>query len=238
MKVFNLLDVVSTASIRTQLRKVKGCLYRIHQISLDKNYIGIGRNLYSRFYGVWGYIPKIESRNDLSPIHEAIKKYGYSDFELIVELEGDYDLASSKESDYITLYDSTTKGYNMTSSGKGGRKDLVYMNDGSKNIRIPRPDVDKYVSLGFSIGQMKGPNKGKIHVIKGDDLKFIYPNQLDEYLSLGYRLGSKPKVKSKKVTNGDMEKRLPIEKIDEFLKEHPDWRRGGLTWDKMNNRRK
>lgn len=70
--------------------------------------------------------------------HNAIRKYGFDDFEWTVIEESDswtYETLDQKEKDYIKFYDTIKSGYNILEGGQGDKRldgDLMAIHCGSK----------------------------------------------------------------------------------------------------------
>lgn len=174
-------------------------LYRIHQKSNDKNYIGVTRNLWKRLYKHYGYVTPIIKHNEKKyrTIHRAILEFGPEDFEFIIELTGSFDELDGKEKEYIELFDSYSNGYNMTPDGKG-----VYGSHYNEKPTIPKGyigvtngEVTKFVSkeefdlMDKSEWSIGSTSKGLICITNGSETIRVRESELSEYLSKGYRKG-------------------------------------------------
>lgn len=146
-----------------------GYIYRTHNKVNGKMYIGkrmSDKFLHENYLGSGYYL------------HNAIKKYGSKNFyvELLEEVEGDKKTLSEREKYWISYYNAVSSNnyYNIASGGDGGN--LV---DG-----LTQEDYKKYRS------KCNQDKKGKIKVNDGIKDKFIKPEELEYYISLGYKKGS------------------------------------------------
>lgn len=75
------------------------------------------------------------------------------------------------------------------------KKDLIVMTDGISIIYVNKSLVEKYEQEGFHVGRIPSIKKGSapnwIYVTNDQEEKRILPDQLDEYMSRGYRRGRK-----------------------------------------------
>lgn len=230
---FNFEDIINNKDTRKIIRSIKKPLvYRIYQRSLNISYIGSTKSLYSRLFGKWGYIRIVEIKSGMCPIHKALDEYGYNDFIFIIEEFTDsIDDAISKEESYITKYDSFFNGYNETPDGKGGKMNVTYITNGVDDKRISDKLLMKLnYSLpdGWKFGRTSKPNKDKIHVNNGIDLKYIYSRELDEYLSKGYIIGTlnRPSKNRIVMNNGIHDKFIKPEEVSFY--ESLGYIKGGL----------
>jgi group I intron endonuclease len=113
-----------------------GCIYRILCKSTGKSYIGQYR-LNNPKYRINRHFR--DAKNGSScVIHQAIRKYGESDFDIsvlcICSLQCDLD---KKEDEYITEYKSMVNenGYNMVRGGKGRAPNFKHTEEHKKNMR-------------------------------------------------------------------------------------------------------
>lgn len=207
MVKFNFNDLVNNYNNSgTIIRRIKDCvLYRIHHISLNKDYIGTTRSIKSRIWGKWGYIRKVELKNEISPIHKAIIDYGYKDFDIYIEeVNNDIIYIESLEEIYITKFNSFINGYNETPNGKGGKFNTTWITNGIESKRI---NLDKYpLPDGWKIGHEYLTNRDKILVNNGVKQIFISKEEKDRYLKEGYNIGSltKPVLGKIKINNGEI----------------------------------
>lgn len=215
-------------NISSRIKKVyKGSiLYRIHQISSGKNYIGYTDNLYNRLYKWKGHVHRVNTKINMREIHKAIVKYGSDDFEFIIELfSNEYGLYKDKESEYIELYDSYYNGYNSTLSGKGGfTKGCKRMTDGENFYYISPKNYSEAISNGLKDSPTKSSIKGKKYLNNGKENITLFPEEIQEFLNKNpdWRLGCLPKTNGYlSFTNGINNTRvnsLDIEKIDLLIK--------------------
>lgn len=237
MNKFNFYNVVNNInSERSEINKFKNVVYRIHHISLNKDYIGIAKNMKSRLFGVWGYVRVIELGSNLSPIHKAILDYGYKDFDIYIEYSSDnYQDICDNESVYIIKYDSYNKGYNESLDGKGGKSSMTWITNGIDDKRINL--LKESIPDGWKLGHLFKPNEGKIHINNGISQIYVNKNELQMYLDNGYVIGSlnKPVNNKIKINNGvickyiDKSDTIPEEfKIGGLNKEGQVWINDGI----------
>lgn len=230
---FEFYNIVNDKFTRKLIRSIKYPLvYRIYHKSLNINYIGSTKSLYSRLFGKWGYIRIVSIKEGMCPIHRALDKYGYQDFVFIVENFTDtIDEAKNLEEFYITKYDSFFNGYNETPDGKGGKMNVTYITDGINDKRVSNKWLTKFNNTlpeGWKFGRTSKPNKNKIHVNNGTELRYIYEYELHEFLSRGYVIGTlnKPSKGRIVMNNGVQDKFVKPE--DEELYKSLGYTRGGL----------
>lgn len=178
----------------------------------------------------------------------AIKKYGRENFSCDMLCEClDQDDMDEKERYFIALYNSTDKqvGYNMTDGGFGGASprtpetklkigaytaSTYLVNDGNICFRIPRDELDEYISLGYVRGclpytrseefkkKVKETTSGRIGIHKDGVRTRIDIEDLDKYLTDGWEKGwvdsSQKKTYVKYLGEG---KKLAIHKGDKLL---------------------
>ena len=105
------------------------------------------------------------------PVHRAMRKYGFSNFELSV-IDSAYNLEdlNTKEKYWISKYNSTDSsfGYNLCKGGDGGSPVIIsektrekfrknstgktMIHDSQKTYRINKEDLQKYLDNGFQYG--------------------------------------------------------------------------------------
>ena len=75
------------------------------------------------------------------------------------------------------------------------KKDLVIMTNDSTTVYVKSSDVSNYLDRGFHIGRIPSIKKGSfpnlIYVNNGVEERRISPRQLDEFESMGYKIGRK-----------------------------------------------
>ena len=96
-------------------------IYKITNITNNKSYIGKSSNIEER----WNY--HLNRYNNIKeynkPLYRAFRKYGISNFsfEILEELENNYDIVSNEREKYwIQYYNTFNFGYNATIGGDGG----------------------------------------------------------------------------------------------------------------------
>lgn len=94
------------------MEEIMSCgIYKITNILTGEMYIGASKDLKKR---LWAH------RNKYSNIKEIIEKYGVENFTFEVIEECLEEELSEKEEEYIELYDSRNKGYNISKGGERG----------------------------------------------------------------------------------------------------------------------
>lgn len=185
--------------VKHQLDDTK-CLYRLHNLINDYNYIGMAFNgLDVRLFGRYGYVNiyhwmrnnnyKIyrNSPDILLNINEAIFKYGLDNFELIKY----DDIKSLNEEILISRYNSVLIGYNKTLDGLDSNETKYktrYFTDGYSNARLPIRLSDEILKIeGIRLGMTHhaatehGPIFNKIWITDGTRDKAIFETELMNY---------------------------------------------------------
>lgn len=193
--------------VKHQLDNTK-CLYRLHNLVNDYNYIGMAFNgLNIRLFGRYGYANiynwmKMNNYKiyNVSPdillnINEAIFKYGLDNFELIRY----DDIESLNEEILISRYNSVLKGYNKTLDGLDSnetRYKTRYFTDGYSNARLPIKLSDEILKIeGIRLGMTHhtvpehGPISNRIWITDGTHDKAIFEVDLSNYDLNIWRLG-------------------------------------------------
>lgn len=118
-------------------------------------------------------------------LYYALDKYGKENFKVeLIEKIYDEKLINEREIYWINHYQSTNRkiGYNISNGGNGG---FVLKNDPEAQekakLKYRQTMIDKY--NGSSI-------KGKKVINKDGGNKLVYPNEIEQYLSKGWQLGS------------------------------------------------
>lgn len=114
-------------------------------------------------------------------------------------------------------------------------KGTVWVNNGIIGKMINPDDLDKYLTKGFTLGNITSPNKGKTWVNDGVKSRLLNVEDLNNpeyknYTNFGrieYRQSSITK-NTKTVNNGIKEIRISIDKIEDFLKDNLDYRLGKI----------
>ena len=127
---------------------------------------------------------------------------------------------------YITVdeYYKNKDMYRFTSKGR------IHINNGVKNKMIYQSELQNYPD--WKIGQINNATTGKIAIRKDDMMQYIYPSELDTYLSQGWvkKGATCPKrtnvfAKNKIwVTNGIVQKRASENELDTYLSQ--GWKKG------------
>lgn len=260
-------------------------LYRIHDKSLNMNYIGTAKygmpnRLYDGFNG-HVHLYRTNNKTRCKGMYHSMNER-LEDFYLIIEdsdSPDNYDRILQKETELIKSYDSVLFGYNMSLDGKPGwKKGSLCVNDGEYDLYIYPEDVPRFLERGYSLGSCKhGFLKDTIWITNGSESKMIDPSDFPKYEKLGYSKGSGNKPNKNKVwmndgtrstlvpkdligsqaysnyinygriensprkkrgkykgetrkfiNNGEKCLRIPISKVNDFLREHPDYKEGRI----------
>ncbi len=197
-------------------------IYQILNKLTNESYVGQAINIESRWKEHIILLDKNKhiytgSKNN-SILQNAWNKYGKENFEFIILEECLEDELNNKEIYWIAYYNcnrnKTNMGYNLTDGGNGAR--------GYKYT-----DKDKL--------KVSQANKGRIHLNNGEEMKFVFPEEVEEFLQNGFIFGELPRseeskekykngsmgntnVKGRKtVNNGDIQKMILPEQL-EFYK--------------------
>lgn len=206
-------------------------IYSIYHISKNKYYVGSAEYLYSRIYSAkFSYFNKLTRKFELRNIHNIILKYGYEDFEFIIEKEVDSIIDIEKyEKEYIETRDSYFNGYNGTIDGKGfdSNELLSWIHKGEDRKMIPRRYLEKFLSEGWETGSNFSGHKNSIFITDGNITKRVHENELEYYESIGFHKGKSyddPKLGRIRITNGILDR---IVNEEDFTEENfPGFYRG------------
>lgn len=199
MLVLNFKDLVNgIETLPEEILNYKSVLYRIHESSTDKNYIGTAKyglpsRLYDRCYGHVTLYKRNETFKCRGMYHRMNENI--DDFSIYIEHITDpdnYDTILEEETNLIKTYDSVLRGYNVSPDGKPGWKNgSICVNDGEYDLYIFEDDLDRFLNNGYTLGSCKHDFlKGTIWVNNGIESKMIKPDQVDFYLNNGYSRGS------------------------------------------------
>lgn len=112
-----------------------GCIYRIFCKTTSKSYIGQYR-LNDPKYRINRHFNDVK-RDSPCVIHQAIRKYGESDFEIsVLCICTSQEELDKKEDEYITEYKTMVNenGYNMVRGGKGRAPNFKHAEEHKKNM--------------------------------------------------------------------------------------------------------
>lgn len=189
-KLFKISDLlVYNKSLKDYFNKFRYLVYRIYNPNIGMSYIGVTRSMINRLYNKkFGHVTNILNNSNSNDLYTYINELGSDNFYLSIEKEcSDLLDLSQSEIKFIEKYDSFRNGFNKT---KGGFIRLVLVSNGVSTITSSINDIPK----GFKvIGLPKYDRvdlKGRILVNNGMNLKRIRESQLDEYLMIGYEIGS------------------------------------------------
>lgn len=227
---FKFSDLINgIENLPVELLTYNSILYRIHNLSNGKNYIGTAKNglpnrLYDRSYGHvnhYKWNTEYKCQGMYSDMNNNI-----SDFIIIIEKElssKEYEDILNLETEYIIRYDSVLNGYNVSIDGKPGWKvGTTCVNNGKYDLYIYQSDVDRFIASGrFSLGSCKHSNlKGTMFITNGIEDRMIYKSDFEEFSSLGYKKGRCYSPNKNKVwrNNGVKSRLIRIEDLnkDEF----------------------
>lgn len=163
-----------------------GILYGIHNIYLNKWYIGSTRNLYDRLWNSirqYGHFQLFDAGDHFM---DKLEDYDLCIIELISkELIGpDYWKLTDLESKYIELLDSYKNGYNKDPNGYGGVIGTTWINNGIEQSMVRFTD-NYELPKGWKIGRLFGSgdyNSGKKYVTDGIHSKMIHGNEVSNWL--------------------------------------------------------
>lgn len=183
---------------------MKGYIYKITNIINGKIYIGkTEETIERRFYE---HKLSVKTSKKQNKLYSAMKHYGIDSF-IIEEIDqaNSKEELCEKEKYWINKLNSRDDniGYNISKGGDGG-----YTWD----------------------------QRGTVTLHKDDKNTHVYPNLVEEYLLNGWSLGGKKLGEAKKkfrwVTNGDIQKRVPIDDLNIWL--NSGWKIGYGNRSKKN----
>lgn len=166
------------------------CLYRTVNRVNGKFYYGVhsSKNLKTDTYIGSGTI-----------LQRAVLKYGKENF-----IREDLEYFASLEEAYRREFEILTPEllmdpncYNEKFGGKGGQIDTITVNDGQKEIRIYRENLPTFLANGWKKGWLEthkrnsgNAKKGRKVLHRGDKIKRVLPEELDDYVQKGWTLGN------------------------------------------------
>ena len=93
----------------------------------------IGQTIHTLKYRMYRHVQKVKQNNPCK-LYQAIRKYGWENFEINVLCEcSSKDELDEKETYYINYYDTYKNGYNMT---LGGDSNLMFVEEYRKSMMI------------------------------------------------------------------------------------------------------
>lgn len=164
-------------------------IYRLLNTVNNKCYIGDTKiNLMWRFFEhpFGAHFSNYENGVN-KHLYNSMRKYSLDKFQLEIIYVGEY--YSDLESKFIKDYDSFNNGYNESLSGKsfcGGSGVLgkFKMNNGDGTfIYVKESEVNHFKNLGYEFGT------GKIKVHNSIENILINPDELEDYIKIGYEPG-------------------------------------------------
>lgn len=187
--------------------------------TFDKNYFGSG-----------------------SIFKKALKKYGKDNFSISILCECcTAEELNEKEKYYINLYNAVGNDafYNVNYGGyREGSKNLIFVHNVETGVsQLINPEkLAEYLLQGYVAGtgtrndeQKKnyanswGTARGNITITNGLETKYIFEDEINTYLTLGYRLGrvaTRPNQKQenrKWVNDGEKSFMVSADKLDSYL---------------------
>lgn len=244
MLVLNFKDLVNgIETLPEEILNYKSVLYRIHESSTDKNYIGTAKyglpsRLYDRCYGHVTLYKRNETFKCRGMYHRMNENI--DDFSIYIEHITDpdnYDTILEEETNLIKTYDSVLRGYNVSPDGKPGWKNgSICVNDGEYDLYIFEDDLDRFLNNGYTLGSCKHDFlKGTIWVNNGVVSKLVNKDLYctDGFVNLG-RIENTPRSKRGKyskpkkviVSSESSERAIPLTDLEEFLKNNPEYIKG------------
>jgi hypothetical protein len=103
-------------------------------------------------------------------------------------------------------------------------RDRILVNDGIKQIFVPKEEKDRYLEEGYNIGSLTKPILGKIKINNGVICKYHDKN---DPIPEGFKIGGLPKEPLYYLNNGIKNIRVKISEIEDKINE--GWRRGRLV---------
>lgn len=206
-------------------------IYSIFHISENKYYVGSAEYLFSRIYSAkFSYFNKLTRKFELRNIHNIILKYGYNDFEFIIEkvLDSINDI-EKYEKYYIEFRNSYFNGYNGTIDGKGfdTNEELSWIHKDENRKMVPKRYVEKFLSDGWEPGSNFTGHQDSIFITNGTVTKRVHKDELDYYESIGFYKGKSyddPKLGRIRITNGIIDR---VVNEEDFTEENfPGFYRG------------
>lgn len=212
MLVFKFKDLINGIDLLPEeILNYKSVLYRIHEYSTNKNYIGTAKfglpnRLYDRFFGHVTLLKKNETFKCRGMYRRM--NLNIDDFCIYIEKFDEpknYESILEEETQLIKQYDSVLFGYNVSPDGKPGWKEgSICVNDGEYDLYIFKEDLNRFLEHNYVLGSCKHNFlKGTVWVNNGIESKMIKPDQLDFYINMGYSRGSNFSPNSGKIWVND-----------------------------------
>jgi len=167
--------------------KMTCCIYRLISPS-DKSYIGqsirLDRRLIEHKQGA--------KKKVLPKLYQAIKKYGFENFQVEILEECEPELLNEREIYWISYYDSFYNGYNATSGGDANflrsketcekiRKRMLGTYNGSQNIKFTIDGIE-YNSISDASKKLGIAHKTVHNRLNSKNIKYSNYLYLDEKL--------------------------------------------------------
>lgn len=129
----------------------------------NKKYIGQTKNAYDRFMAHKSAVTNINSGEYESPLHRAMRKYGYENFkyEVLNEVEN-VDLANGLEIFYIQYYKSQIpSGYNILEGGRNANR--VFSEETKEKMRWSHGKLTKEEVIFLRLAYANNESPSKIY---------------------------------------------------------------------------
>lgn len=227
IKDYRLSDLINDS---TDLKNYEGksILYRIINLSNNKNYIGTSKNnIYDRMNNKdYGHITNYKNNSYRCNNMYIDMNINLDNFLFIIEESIDYSKDNYNyildlETSYIKKFDSVLNGYNVSKDGKPGWKSgSICVHKMSIDYYIDPIDMPRFISNGYILGRHdQGENfflRGRIFVNNGVHDKMILPEEVGEFLNDGYSLGRIHSPNKNKVwrNNGIKSRLIDVDKIN------------------------
>lgn len=131
-------------------------------------------------------------------------------------------------------------GFKVGSCKHNFLKGFIWINNGKESKLIDPEDYELFKLEGYYKGNLTSPNKGKIWINNGIDSKLVDKSDLDSLQDIGFNSFGRiegprrsrgkydPLKKRKIVNNGEKELRILLNEVDQFLKDHSDFKLGRI----------
>ena len=151
-------------------------------------------------------------------IQDAILKYGKDSFRKeILQCFDSPEKAYEMESILVNEnFVASKETYNYKVGGFGGCKNLIWVNNGKSEKRIPK---NSEIESGWVLGRLENYNLGRVYINNGSVNKAVKRSDVDIFLESGWCLGRlKGNQKNKKHMNKNgTGKLVPIDQVNDHL---------------------
>jgi len=214
---------------------------------------------------------RYEGSKQKSVLQNAWNKYGEDNFEFIIIEECSKEELNNREVYWINYYscnrNKTGKGYNLNDGGYGSRgyryteqdkkkvslanKGRVHLNNGKEMRFVFEDEVEDFLKKGFVFGELPYSDetkekvrnasngntnvKGRIQINNGKVQKMVKEEELNYYLSIGFKLGMLPETlekinKNRKMVYGEDHWNYGKKQSDETIKKRSIAMKGKPGW--------